>query len=66
MHNTNAEIGRICGFINWVGITTRNEYRYEPITATRVMLNGLSTTKRWHKLEMKFALFSSKMSENVV
>ena len=46
-----------------VGVTTRNEYRYEPITATCVMLHRLATTKRWYDMEMKFGLFSSQMSE---
>ena len=40
----NAEIGRVCGLINWVGVTTRNEYIYVPITAACVMLHRLATT----------------------
>ena len=60
---TNVGIGRICGLINWVGITTRNECRYEPIAATCMMLHRLATTIRWYDIEMKFGVFSSQINE---
>lgn len=58
-----AEIGKLTDVISWSGITERNRYACDPITATCILLFRLSTPGRLRESELKFGMFSSKLSE---
>lgn len=57
------DIGMLCELFDWPGISSRSEYRCNPITAMCVFLHRLATTSRWFDLEKKFGLFTSQLCE---
>lgn len=53
----------LTSLIRWNGLTNRNEYKCNPITATWFILQKLGSFVRWSDLEEKYGKFKSQMSE---
>lgn len=61
---TKAEIPKVMNLVNWsAGVTSRNGYVCESMTATCVLLRRLTYPSRWVELEEMFGMHSSALSE---
>lgn len=61
---TRHELPTIMGIIGWSsGVTERNRYTCDPMTATCILLRRLATPIRLFELEDEFGAHSSKISE---
>lgn len=58
-----ADIGGLCERFSWPGISARNEYRCDRVTAMCSFLFRLATNCRWYDHELKFGMFTSQLSE---
>ena len=57
------DIGLLCEMVDWPGVTVRNEYRCDRVTAICSFLYRLAITCRWYDHELKFGHFTSQLSE---
>jgi len=58
-----TELPRIMFLVGFEGVTSRNGYVVNPMTATCILLRRLAYPSRWADLEHVFGLYSSQMSE---
>lgn len=59
-----AHMGLIVQAVGWkAGITKRNRYRCDPLTATCVVLRKLAGPIRWYEVEKEFGMRTSHLSE---
>lgn len=57
------EIKKLSDMLGWNGVTARNSYVCEPILACAIFLLRMATPTRWYDCELKFGMYSSKLSE---
>lgn len=57
------DIGYICGYLSFGGITSRSGYHCDEITAAFILFQRLSTTILWCDMELSYGMFSSQLSE---